>query len=44
MSHRPVARHRHSRVVPLHPRSSAQVHDRGPAKWLVLAYANLELM
>src|SRR6266545_2895458 len=38
MSHRPVARHRHSRVVPLHPRSSAQVHHRGPAKWLVLAY------
>jgi hypothetical protein len=38
MSHRPVARHRHSRVVPIHPRQAAHAHSRGPAKWLVLAY------
>lgn len=38
MSHRPVATPRHHRANPIHSRRPAHAHDRGQAKWLVLAY------
>jgi cysteine peptidase C11 family protein len=38
MSHKRVATPHHRRANPIHPRRPAHAHDRGQAKWLVLAY------